>query len=79
MCLLCGSKEKRIHFLFNFECACWNATDAAFDSTQDQAARENIKAAHHNSDKEWMDTCYLVSGEILKSCLVIILQKSQRD
>lgn len=24
-----------------------------------------------------MDTCYLISGEILKSCLLIILQKSQ--
>lgn len=24
-----------------------------------------------------MDTCYLISGEISKSCLLIILQKSQ--
>lgn len=58
-------------------CVCWNAREAAFDSTQNQLPLKITKKVHQNSGKESMDTCFLVSGGILKSCLVIILQKSQ--
>lgn len=78
MRLFRASKEKKNPFLFTFVSVCvLECRDAPFDSTQDQAALKNIKEAHWNSGKESMDTCYLISGEILKSCLVIILQKSQ--